>query len=798
MKIINCWSTTSSRPRSVTKAGDIVVIYRNNKGRHIKIIKDQPWYFFVQDTEPIRKVIRRLHLDIDACKGDNPVLKEVKAENGWVKLTCDKRHYRDRRVMELIRHFKSNGIQTYEADVGPAKRYIIGEGHTIDDFENVNLMYFDIETDDSSGKIEYVTSERGKTSINAKTRILSFCAVDQKGKEYFIYDEDEKILLEKINEFLSEKEVDMLVGWNSKDFDIPYIVKRMEVNDVNSTYVRNILHEDMMKRVQYFYSKDPEARQTITSYGLNSISKFFLNEEKLEREGRIIDLYKQDFETFKAYNIQDCQLLRKLEDKLGLIELTYMMFQMCGCTAQDWSMVKAIDNFLLIEANKNDIHYPTNENYIEYDESPREEYLGAFVLNPTPGLYNEVYDLDFKSLYPNIIRTFNISPDTVTDKSKNVISTPGIVIDGVTRGKYSYTKDQGVIPRKIKLLLDERAKIRSKQKNLDKRTREWKDLNVKQLVVKELANSIYGVIGNQYFRCFNIDMAESITATGQYLIKYIKRTFEEKGRKVIYGDTDSAFVILNEGEDVKDVLKEFNKEIAEHLSKEFGVVDCTIELDLDKVFKKFLITSKKKYAGLSEGITKITGLECIKRDTVNFASRWQKEIIDELFKSMPKEGAIDNVEATRKIVMESEMDPNDILIHKKIGKDAKLYGAKPGSEKKYTPPIQVRIVKDMEQRKKLKGDKTDLSKGGSIISFIYTNSSTDGVHISEFKGKWDREHYWNKIIYPPVLRILEVTYPDHDWYQYFINYKPPRKRNAKDTEEIDSEDGVESILQDLF
>src|SRR5690606_33690671 len=115
-----------------------------------------------------------------------------------------------------------------------------------------------------------------------------------------------------------------------------------------------------------------------------------------------------------------------------------------------------------------------------------------------------------------------------------------IEIDGIVRGKYNYVKKQGVIPRKIKLLLDERAKIRSKQKDLDKRTREWKDLNVKQLVVKELANSIYGVIGNKYFRCFNIDMAESITATGQYLIKYIKRTFEEKGRKVIYGDTDSA------------------------------------------------------------------------------------------------------------------------------------------------------------------------------------------------------------------------------------------------------------------
>src|SRR5690606_33663024 len=109
MKIINCWSTTSTRRGAVTKAGDIVVIYKNSKGRHVKIIKDHPWYFYVQDTEPIRKVIRRLHLDIECCKGDNPVLVNVKAEDGWVKLTCDKKHYRDRRVMELIRHFRSHG-----------------------------------------------------------------------------------------------------------------------------------------------------------------------------------------------------------------------------------------------------------------------------------------------------------------------------------------------------------------------------------------------------------------------------------------------------------------------------------------------------------------------------------------------------------------------------------------------------------------------------------------------------------------------------------------------------------------
>lgn len=762
MKIINCWSNTS---KGKIDAGDIVVISRDETGRKIRVISNYDWYFYTdRDSSWYLEELRK--------KG---IIKKFRPGKKYIKVWADKKFYKDKSTQDLILDLHAHGIVTYEADVGPAKRYLLDLDFEIENYNNINVFYFDIETDDSTGKIEYETNG-DFTTIKAKDRILSVAFVDKKGEEYFLYDADEKALLNKVNVFLKEKEVDMLVGWNSKDFDIPYLWKRMEHHKIRSSYVRNILHEDMQKRVQYFYSKDPEARQSITSYSLESISQYFLGEGKTKREGKVSDLMKEDFDSFKRYNIQDAVLLKKLEDKLGLIELTYLMFQICHCTAQNWSMVKAIDNFILYEANRNGIHYPTNKSYYER-QGEIDPYLGALVLDPIPGYYTDVYDLDFKSLYPNIIRTFNISPDTETAKitGLHLIETPGVEVEGVTKGKIYLAKEEGIIPRKIKLLLEERDKIRKKQKDHPKGSREWKDLNVKQLVVKEIANSIYGVLGNPYFRGFSIDMAEAITATGQHLIQTVKKWYEEKGRTVIYGDTDSVFVKLVDGEDIKTVLEETNEKLSEYLKNTFGVVESTIELALDKKFDKFLIESKKKYVGESEGKLKFVGMESVKRDTIKIAARLQEELILKIFNG--EKNIEDWVKKCKESILGGQIEVGDIIIHRKMAKDATSYKGKT-DKKKYTAPLHVRIAKELD----IVGDKTDLSKGGSIISYVVTGGDPlTGVHISKYNGEYDKEYYWNNLVYPILERVLAVSIPEVDWNQYYILKKKTRKKNEKST-----------------
>ncbi len=753
-KIINAWSVTTKKGN--LNPGDIVIISNNDGKRRIEVIKDFAWYFYVDKTGL-------------SLVNDLKVQGHIKAFNEgrkYIKVWVDKKFFKDRDLQDMIRIFNDKNVQTYEADIGPAKRYLLDLDFEIEDFDNINLYYFDIETDDGHGNIEYETNG-DFTSIKAKDRVLSVAFVSRTGASHFFHNGDEKVLLEEVNRFLNEKEVDMLVGWNSKDFDVPYLWKRMELHGINSSYMRNILHEDLQKRVQYFYSKDPEARQKITSYHLNNIAKYFLGEGKIERSGKVIDLMKDDFKTFKEYNIKDADLLRKLEDKLGLIRLTYQMFQMCHCTAQNWSMIKAIDNFILYEANRNKIHYPTNKAYYE-ELKEQGQYLGALVLDPIPGYYTDVYDLDFKSLYPNIIRSFNISPETLSPHivGLDLIETPGAKIGEVVKGKAFFSPEEGVIPRKIRLLLEEREKIRSKQKGVKKDSQEWRDLNVKQLVVKEIANSIYGVYGNQYFRGFSVDMAEGITGTGQYLINYLQRTYREKGRVVIYGDTDSVFVQLKVGEDIKVVLEETNKELTKHLKETFNVKNSTIELAFDKKFDKFLIEGKKKYVGVTEGKTKFVGMESVKRDTIPIAMRMQQELISHIFGDKDSDYLITWVIVNQNKFIKEPSKETDLLIHKKMAKNASSYKAQ--GDKKYTPPLHVRIAKEL----RISGDKTDLSKGGSIISYIVTKGDPlEGVHMSQYKGEYDREYYWNNMIYPMLERILKVAIPDVDWEEYYINNK---------------------------
>lgn len=764
MRIINCWSITSDRGN--LNAGDIVLITKDNNKRKIEIIKNFEWYFYVNKDEKTLSYVEKLH-------NENKIEK-FKVGKIYIRIYQSKKYYKDANIQELILDLHSKGIETFEADIGPAKRYLLDQDFEIEDFDNINLYYFDIETDDSKGDLEFETNG-DFTSVKAKDRILSVAFIGRDKKKYFIYDEDEVILLNKVNKFLKEKEVDMLVGWNSSGFDIPYLWKRMDKHNISSNYLKNILHEDLQKRVQYFYSKDPEARQNITSYHLNNIANYFINEGKIERNEKVYDLMKRDFLTFKKYNIQDAELLRKLEEKLGLIRLTYQMFQICHCTAQNWSMVKAIDNLILYEANKHKIHYPTNKSYYE-KQTQIEPYLGALVLSPIPGYYENIYVLDFKSLYPNIIRTFNISPDTLLNKKMdNCIETPGTKTENGIKGKIFLEQNDGIIPKKIKLLLDERGKIREKQKEYTKNTREWKDLNVKQLVVKEIANSIYGVLGNVYFRAFNIDLAEAITSSGQYLILYVKNELEKDGHSVIYGDTDSVFLKIKGDKKIDDIVTEINEKIAIHLKNKFNVKTSSIEISLDKYFSKFIIETKKKYAGEIDGNLKMVGMECIKRDTIQIAIRLQRELISLIFNNKEIESWLIS---KKEEFLNNEVPAEDILIHKKLAKDAHLYKAKTDN-KKYTAPIHVRIA----QKIKTKQSKTNLSKGGSIISYIVTGTSPliEGVHISEYKGKYDIIYYWNNIIFPILERLLNVSHPTIDWKKYYIYEKKEKKSKQKDT-----------------
>lgn len=768
LRMINAWSPTKG-----DHAGKIVRVYRDENNKRKIDIVDHSWYFYVDAGEHSEKILKLLEKKY-------PI--KWNAGKEYIRVYYPKKAYKSKKLQTLLLDLEEYKVQHYEADLGPMKRHFVDNPPEWLPFDQLNIGYFDIETDDSTGELIYEeNSFTGFKRVKAIGRVLSIGMITNSGKEFFLHDKSEENLLKRFNNMLAGEEIDMLIGYNSLDFDKPYLLQRMVINKVPTGPLQNILHTDLYRRIQDFYRMDPTVRVELKSYSLNSVAKYFLDDKKVPFNGSVKELYDNDLKKLKEYNMQDCDLVKRLEESLGVAELTHKVMTRCGCRGSDWSSVKTLDNLLLVTANPNGIHFKTSPGYIHGAKDTSDmKFMGGYVLDPEPGYYENVYVFDFASLYPNIIRTFNISPDTLLGKGskEGCINSPGSIDPkiGELRGQSHFRSDRdGAFTIAIRKLLDDRAEIKKQIKSESDPNR-IRDLNVNQKVVKEAANSIYGVMGNKYFRGFDIELVEAITGVGQYLLKHLKEKFEEWGHQVVYGDTDSIFFVPKGEKEIEEILNETNAYLKEHIEKEFNSHECTIQLGIDKRFDKFLIVAKKTYCGVKDGKTSYVGFDLIKRDTVEIAKRLQGRLIQLIFEEgIDAADAHEWIETQQNFILTKEYPVEDLVIYKKLSKDAEKYKAK--SDKKYTKPLQVRIAERIKTDPST-GD--DVTVGGSIIPYVIVPSestSQDGVHISEFVGVWDREHYWNGIIYPKLERVLDAIFPDDDWSKFIIKH-PKRSKNA--------------------
>ncbi len=285
--------------------------------------------------------------------------------------------------------------------------------------------------------------------------------------------------------------------------------------------------------------------------------------------------------------------------------------------------------------------------------------------------------------------------------------------------------------------------------------------------VKVVANSIYGLLGNEGNRYYNRDIARSVTLTGQYLSKYLTTYFEGESLSCVAGDTDSIFVKCKPNEISKhiDIL---NKEIYPSLLKSFGCPECRIKLDYDKGFKSLLIVKKKNYAGklsihkgreaTDDTPLEIKGLEIVRSDKIRYVQKLQKEFLDLILDPDCDPDIINNrvTEEGRKFFTD-DIDVRDITISKSISKPLEEYKGK---------VLTVDIARRMES----KGEEVFV---GMKIPHVVTKSNPqqEGVHVNEFTGHFDRTYYWKNLILPPLERIIKPRFPDFQ----FDDMKEPRQ-----------------------
>jgi DNA polymerase elongation subunit (family B) len=453
----------------------------------------------------------------------------------------------------------------------------------------LKVYFFDIETYSING---FPVPEKAEDKINLLTIYNSLekkfytwglKAYDNKNDDVvYVYCSSETQLLEKFLEFWNQDPPDMFVGWNSGNFDIPYIMKRIENvlgeercaemspvrnvfyrenvgvdkfgRQVNRWYIRGISHIDYMEAYKAFARGDRE------SYSLGYIGQYELKETKINIGGSsLATLADTDWNKFVDYNIQDVRLLVKLDDVLKYIKLIRTLsYKGFIPFEQSLGKVSMITGAIAHQASLDGLIIPT---FKPVDEQV--EYVGGYVHDPERGLGKDIVSYDANSLYPNTIITLNVSPETKLGKISNIENKKvtiklsngkSVILDfekfktfmqkedlSLSKHNVLYTqKFKGVIPKFIDRLYSERVDAKEKMQKLVKKIKsiddeklkhrveqEISDLDTIQYTYKILLNSIYGVFGQKYSPFYDIDHAASITLTGQAVVK--------QASEIVYG-----------------------------------------------------------------------------------------------------------------------------------------------------------------------------------------------------------------------------------------------------------------------
>ncbi len=789
-EIINSWEN-----RNHTK---LWFSYKENNEKKIVEINNPEWYFCVDRRQFLNKrgVFNELIQKGLVDRVEDSLFPKI-----YTKCLQDTNRGSNRFLYNKInRELKDNGIlKTYEMDFSLVKRY----SHDLDlkIASEYDILYFDIETDDTVPVIEIGSSE-----------ILTFAGIDNKGNEFKVSGKEigEIELLRRLVKLANK--YDVLTGWNIDGFDIPYIKARIDKYLKQDQIIeqlddKKIICVDLLPRIRKVLQYDSD----ITRFDLNFISKHFLGRGKLDFDGRVIDLFENDEKKLLEYNLEDCKLVKDIDEDLGLLDLMIKECQWCKTFLGEFYISNLLDNYIIDYSHKRRRRIPTKRNYpkkIKLDEIkvPKliknekgkvigEEsvtkdiifeypYAGGFVLEPEKGYFKNVYIFDFTSLYPSIILTSQIGFETLSLKSNDsFIRNPGThnleriqyvnelpIIEKYIPRKirtatplpsyktgiiktYFDKNTESSIASVIKDLLDRRKEYKKKKKELKEGTHEYKVNADNEVVVKELANSVYGVMGLRNSRYYDINLAESITLTGQYLIQWTIKWFEDQGYQVLFSDTDSVG-IYDKGKEinVEKVLEKYHKNLTIHL-KEYNINEHWIDLKYEKCFSQLVIVAKKAYIGVVDNDIQIKGLELKKRNTIEFTKKVYTELVDLVFEEKKTSEIINFIKKVREQVLNDDIKPEEITISNRISKKISEYKTES-------------LIVDIAKKRFRRTGYQDTNE----ISFIVTGSSPKlkGVELEEFRGEFDREYYWNVRIYSILERFLSVVFPKIDWSEYYI------------------------------
>jgi DNA polymerase II len=732
----------SATYRVVNERAHVMLFGRLENGENFVSLNYYRPYFYVKEKD-LKKALK-----VDSFEYEKTKFKDFNGEK-VVKVVLDLP-----KDLNVVRNaLAGEGIPTYEGDVKFARRFLIDKGiySEIDiegDYESeegidriyrepelkgcevdisLDVMSVDIETTPDASELLCIGMQQGKWK-----KCLVMHSKKLKDCENFVNEED---LLERFFEVVKEQDPDVIIGWNFIDFDLKVIHGKCKEYGIrfnlgrDNSLTRTRFVNDYMMRSKV----DASGRVILDGidllksnfvklkdYKLETVAQHYLGKGKKTEEvdwDNFEKEFKKDPKKLVDYNFVDVKLVLDILKKGNFLDLFMKRSKLTGMRLSEvGGSVAPLDYMYLMELKNRGIVALTSL----YTEK-MEQVKGAYVMEGKAGLYDNIICLDFKSLYPSAIMTFNLDP--LAFEKKEVESPYGT----------KFAKEEGVLPGILERLWKVRDELRAKKDE------------VGRYAIKITMNSFWGALANNSCRYFSLDLANSITGTARFVIQEAIKYVKTQGYEVIYSDTDSMYVVAKKDADKegKKLEKKVNDYFDKLVKKKFKR-DSVLELEFEKVYTKFLLPklrgstkgAKKRYAGMVKGKLEVVGMEAVRGDWTTLAREFQKELLVKVFKGEKLEGWV------KKFVKDMKSGKFDEkLVYKKSIR-------KPLEEYVKTTPPHVKAARKCK----------DFS--GWVVEYVLTSDGPECICCK--KHKLDYEHYLEKQIKPIAETILDLLGKDFE------------------------------------
>jgi DNA polymerase-2 len=686
-----------------------------------------------------------------------------------------------RQLMDLEKRLRKAGIDVYEGDVRPPDRYMMerfitapvwfggtaGEGGMLVEAQMkpapdyrppLKLVSLDIETTAQGGLYSIALEGCGERQVYMLGPPNKTDAVDFK----LDYCDTRAELLERLNLWLATHDPDAIIGWNLVQFDLRVLHEHAQRLNIPLLLGRGgdaMGWREHGSRNHYFAAAAGrliidgiEALRSATwsfeSFSLENVAQTLLGEGKsistpYQRMDEINRMFAEDKPALARYNLKDCELVTRIFEKTELLKFLLERASVTGLPAdRNGGSVAAFTHLYMPLMHRQGFVAPN------LGDKPPQASPGGFVMDSRPGLYESVLVLDYKSLYPSIIRSFLIDPVGLIEGLRHPEDSESV--EGFRGARFSRTRH--CLPS-IVARVSEGREVAKREHNAPL-----------SQALKIIMNAFYGVLGSSGCRFFDTRLASSITLRGHQIMRQTRELVEARGYEVIYGDTDSTFVWLGSAHSQEDatrigldLVQHVNTWWRERLQNEFGL-QSALELQYETHFSRFLMPtirgaeegSKKRYAGLvtrADGSEEMIykGLETVRSDWSPLARQFQQELYQRIFHRQPHQDYVrDYVRRT----LSGELD--ELLIYRK------RLRRQLGDYERNVPP-HVRAARLADEYNDRQGRPRQYQNGG-WISYVISVNGPEPLEVRQ--APIDYDHYVTRQLQPVADAILPFVNDD--------------------------------------